>query len=179
MPPSLPKGTHTAGRVVYYTQPHRQHSYTHREACTQHSYTHTERDTQTAHTATRVQHTQLHTQRDTQHSYTLTVLHYYFITVYTVVVYSSRGGGPRRQGAGLASQPRRKETERHTTHRDRETHNTQRHTTHMHKQTQTQYIHTCIVGRGVPCPLPSPSPPALGGRVVGSTMYYTKYKTGG
>ena len=150
MPPSLPKGTHTAGRVVYYTQPHRQHSYTYREACTQHSYTHTERDTQTAHTATRVQHTQLHTQRDTQHSYTLTVLHYYFITVYTVVVYSSRGGGPRPQGAGLASQPVKAQG-------DRETHNTQRHTAHMHKQTQTQYIHTCIVGRG--CPAPSPPPP--------------------
>ena len=147
MPPSLPKGTHTAGRAVYYTQPHTQYSYTHREACTQHSYTYTQRETQTAHTATCVQYTQLHTQRDTQYSYTLTVLHYYFITVYTVVVYSSRGGGPRCQGAGLASQPAKAQGDRetHNTQRQRDTQHTETHNTHA--QTNTHTIHTYMYSR--------------------------------
>lgn len=157
-PPSLKVYTQQGTQYTTYT--HRQHSYTHthtqRHTDSTATYIHTERHTDNTHSYTCTAHTATHTERRTQHSYTLTILRYYFTTVYTVLVYSSRGEGPRPPGAGLASQPRRKETERYTTHRDRETHNTQRHTTHMHKQTHTQYIHTCIVGRGVPCPLPLP-----------------------
>lgn len=109
------------------------------------TYIHTERHTDSTHSYTCTAHTATHTERHTQHSYTLTVIHYYFITVYTVLVYSSRGGGPRPPGAGLASQPRRKETETHNTQRQRDTQHTETHNTHA--QTNTHTIHTYMYSR--------------------------------